>query len=57
LGRKEKWKYFRVIYGRYGKANRKTKPEMLKIETTFVLLFPNSGTSAPGTVREEVRQV
>jgi len=29
LGRKEKWEYFRVIDGRYCKANRKAKPEML----------------------------
>jgi hypothetical protein len=29
LGRKGKWEYFRVIYGRYGKADRKAKREML----------------------------
>jgi hypothetical protein len=29
LGRKGKWEYFRVIYGRYSKANRKAKREML----------------------------
>jgi hypothetical protein len=29
LGRQGKWEYFRVIYGRYGKADRKTKREML----------------------------
>ena len=29
MGRKGKWEYFRVIYGRYGKADRKAKREML----------------------------
>jgi hypothetical protein len=29
LGRKGKWEYFRVIYGRYGKADRRAKREML----------------------------
>jgi hypothetical protein len=29
LGRKRKWEYFRLIYGRYGKADRKAKHEML----------------------------
>ncbi len=29
MGRKGKWEYFRIIYGRYGKADRKAKREML----------------------------
>ncbi len=29
MGRKGKWEYFRVIYGRYCKADRKAKREML----------------------------
>ncbi len=29
MGRKARWEYFRVIYGRYLKADRKAKREML----------------------------
>ena len=35
MGRKGKWEYFRVIYGRYGKADRKAKREMLNLTTGY----------------------
>jgi hypothetical protein len=60
LGRKGKWEYFRVIYGRYGKADCKAKREMLRIlpdhglppkirHTHIEWPSPREGTRSAGT--------